>query len=52
MTNVARKGMKFEKAVAFQMNNYFVNNLLENVAHANGGAGNRQRGISIVAAAE
>ena len=39
MTNVARKGMKFEKAVAFQMNNYFVNNLLENVAHANGGAG-------------
>ena len=39
MTNVARKGMKFEKAVAFQMNNYFVNNLLENVAHAEGGAG-------------
>jgi hypothetical protein len=39
MTNVARKGMKFEKTVSWNLNNYFANNLLENVAHANGGAG-------------
>jgi hypothetical protein len=40
MTNVARKGMKFEETVASGMNSYFASNLLENVAHANGGAGN------------
>jgi len=39
MTNVARKGMKFEETVASGMNSYFANKLLENVAHANGGAG-------------
>ena len=33
MTNVARKGMKFEETVASGMNSYFANKLLENVAH-------------------